>query len=233
VGGTRGRRRKRSSLFGRSAFWLLSSSRKRIDGLWVATGESKADCALVWRRVEGALCLIKTYDRRRYDRLLRDLERLWVRVSAYGFLGCHNASINACELDTRFVLAESTSPEIIASTIVHEATHARLWRCGIDYEERLRARVEAVCMRSEIAFAAKLPNGREAREQAERALELCVADANWTDAAFDARHIEGAMEAMRYLGMPNWFTRTLPRLHALSRPLRELRRSWRRSRRAR
>jgi hypothetical protein len=29
----------------------------------------------------------------------------------------------------------------------HEATHARLWTCGIAYEERLRARVEAVCLR--------------------------------------------------------------------------------------
>jgi hypothetical protein len=199
--------------------------------LWVATGESKADCALVWRRVEGALCLIKTYDRRRYDRLLRDLERLWVRVSVYGFLGCHNTSINACELDTRYVLAETTSEEVIASTIVHEATHARLWRGGIAYEERLRARIEAACVRREIAFAAKLPNGQEVRERAERALELCAADDNWTDAVFDARHIQGAMEAMRYLGMPNWFVRTLPRLHALGRPLRELRRSWRRGRR--
>jgi hypothetical protein len=112
---------------------------------------------------------------------------------------------------------------------VHEVTHARLWRCGIVYEERLRARIEAVCVRREIAFAAKLPNGQEVRERAERALELCAADDNWTDAVFDARHIEGAMEAMRYLGMPNWFIRTLPRLHALGRPLREFRRSWRRA----
>jgi hypothetical protein len=96
----------------------------------------------------------------------------------------------------------------------------------------MRARIEAVCVRREIAFAAKLPNGHEVRERAERALELCAADDNWTNAALDERHIEGAMEAMRYLGMPNWFTRTLPRLRALSRPLRELRRSWRKGRSA-
>jgi hypothetical protein len=206
---------------------LLSSRIKRVEGLWVGTGERKADTELVWRRVEGALALIKTYDRYRYARLLRDLERVWVRVSAYGFLGCHNASINACELDTRYVLAETSSLETIASTIVHEATHARLWRCGIDYEESLRARVEAVCLRREIAFAAKLPNGQEARERAEHMLEWCASDDPWSDAALRERHLEGAMEAMRYLGMPAWFIRTLPPLRALTRPIRALRRRWR------
>ena len=46
-----------------------------------------------------------------------------------------NHSLNACQLDERFVLDEKSGPELIASVIVHEATHARLMRCGIGYEE--------------------------------------------------------------------------------------------------
>src|SRR5713101_6929819 len=103
-------------------------------------------------RVEEALRLIKTYDRVRYNRLIRDLERVWVTLLP-GYPACYDHSIRACELDTRYVLADTSQPEVIASTIVHEATHARLRRSGIGYEEDLRPRVEAVCYRAQIAFA--------------------------------------------------------------------------------
>ena len=63
-----------------------------------------------------------------------------------------------CVIDERFVVDEGTTPEMIASVIVHEATHARLFRMGIGYEEGRRARVEQVCLRRELAFAAKLPD---------------------------------------------------------------------------
>ena len=97
---------------------------------------------------------------------------------------------------------------MIASTIVHEATHARLMRCGIGYETELRARVEAVCARRELAFANKLPNGAQVRESAERILELCAADDGyWSNTAFEERHVEGSIEAMRHLGAPDWLVR--------------------------
>ena len=81
-----------------------------------------------------ALGLIKTYDRIRYDRLLRDLDRIFIRVLPSS-IASFNHSLNACQLDERFVLDEKSGPELIASVIVHEATHARLMRCGIGYEE--------------------------------------------------------------------------------------------------
>ncbi len=161
-----------------------------------------------------ALYLIKAYDPLRYDRLIRDLERVWVRLIPDS-LGSFNESLNACELDTRFVLAETSFPEVIASTIVHEATHARLLRCGIGYEQELRARVEAVCLRSELAFAAKLPNGEQARERAERTLELCATHDYWTNRAFNDRFVEGGAEALRHLGVPHWLVRTTLALRAL------------------
>jgi hypothetical protein len=130
-------------------------------------------------------------------------------------VGSFNESLNARELDTRFVLAETSFLEIIASTIVHEATHSRLMRCGIGYDEELRARVEAVCLRSELAFAAKLPNGEQVRDRVERTLELCASHGHWTNAAFDERYVEGSIEALRHLGVPDWLPRTVLALRAL------------------
>ena len=77
----------------------------------------------------------------------------------------------------------SSRPELIASVIVHEATHARLMRCGIGYEEELRARVEKVCLRRELAFAAKLPNGEQIRAQTDPELGY-LPPSYWTNEAF-------------------------------------------------
>jgi hypothetical protein len=203
-------RRKRPRLIDRIQLW--SSTRKRIDGLWVGTIEGKSGPIL--ERVEAALALIKAYNQTRYNRLARDLDRIWVRLIPYG-LACYNKSINACEIDTRFVLAEDSTPELIASAIVHEATHARLTRCGIGYEQELRARVEAVCFRREIAFAVRLPNGGQARERAERSLQFYSADEFWTDAASRERFLEGATAALRHLGTPEWFVRIFASFYAL------------------
>jgi hypothetical protein len=54
-------------------------------------------------KVEQSLILIKTYDRRRYERLRRDLERILVHLLS-GDVARFNPSLRACELDTRFVL---------------------------------------------------------------------------------------------------------------------------------
>jgi hypothetical protein len=195
-------------------FWHWLSVSRRVDGLLVGTWECDAKAEAVFRRVEGALHLIKAHDRLRYERLLRDLERLRVWVLP-GDCGSFNKALRSCELDTRYVLAETSSLEMIASTIVHEATHARLMHCGIGYEAKLRARVEAVCVRRELAFAAKLPNGDRVRDFAERSLELCAADSFWTDAAFEERRVAGSIEAMRHLGVPDWLVRVYPTIRSL------------------
>jgi hypothetical protein len=180
---------------------LRFSAHRYLDGLWIGTWEMEAEPIL--RRIEEALLLIKRYDRVRYDRLLRDLERVWVLLlpsSAASF----EYRIYTCEIDTRYCVAETTTPELLAATIVHEATHARLWRRGIRYEEAQRPRIEEICMRREIAFAAKLPNGEAVRDKAEQTLALCATGEYWTSAAFRERYIEGGVEILRYMGAPGW-----------------------------
>jgi len=193
----------KAPLSDRVMLWL--SSGKRIDGLWVGT-YLKTNAETVMRSIEEALRLIKVHDPRRYDRLRKDLTRIWVRLVP-GALARYVPVLETCEVDERFVLAETSSPELIAAAIVHEATHARLWRRGIGYDEGRRARVEAACFRRELAFAAKLPNAERVRELARDA--LTIPPATWTDTAEWDRDAEGSTELLHHLGAPDWLVRIL------------------------
>jgi hypothetical protein len=186
---------------------LLTSASRRIDGMWIGSFDNDVEPRL--RRVEDALNLVKTYDPVRYAHLIRDLERIWVAVIPGG-LAHFEPSIWACVLDERHLLNDANPPERIAASIVHEATHARLWRSGIGYDgEELRARVEAVCFRRERAFAAKLPNGERNRELADQKLAAYADPSYWTNEAFRTREAEGVRKALQYLGTPNWLVRVM------------------------
>jgi hypothetical protein len=178
---------------------LWMSTHRMMDGLWLGSVGNESNL----HRIKQSLELIKAYDPLRYDRLRVDLERVWVRLLP-GDVACFDARLRACVLDTRFVLRHT--PELIAAAIVHEATHARLSRAGVAYDEALRDRIEAICTRRELAFAAKLPDGREVREWAEAALAHAV---DLTDAEFDQHHLRGSIEALHYRGVPEWLTRSL------------------------
>jgi hypothetical protein len=180
-----------------------------VGGLGRETGE--------WQVVENALVLISRHDPARYKRILQDIERVWVGILA-GAVGEYKRSLNACVLDRKYVVAWAARPELIASAIVHEATHARLMHCGIGYEETIRARVEAVCFKREIAFAAKLPNGEEVRDLAERRLAYYGSE-YWTNSAHAARFETDVVEAFRHTGPPEWLIRALARGFAVVRKL--------------
>jgi hypothetical protein len=100
---------------------------------------------------------------------------------------------------------------MIAATIIHEAAHARLFRLGIGNHEDIRARVEAICLRREMAFARKLPNGREIQEAAEHMINVCDDD-YWSNAAIRQRELAEFAEAMRHLGAPEWLIWVLARV---------------------
>jgi hypothetical protein len=59
-----------------------------------------------------------------------------------------------CRLGEKFILAPDTIAEAVACTVVHEATHGRLFKLGIPYDEPLRYRVEMM-HKSCFAYSAK------------------------------------------------------------------------------
>lgn len=177
---------------------------RNFDGIWIGTWRgSHEDLA----PVEHALRLLKQRAPLSFARVTRDLERIWVYLLPHG-VGEYKSSINACLLDERYVADPSTSIEQIACTIVHEATHARLERCGIEYEEADRARIEAICFRRELAFAVRLPNSAQLQQDIARCLGWCKATPEYfDDRHFQARREAGISGALSYLGVPGWFYR--------------------------
>jgi hypothetical protein len=173
-----------------------------FDGLWIEV-LTLDDPEVALRRVEGALALIKSYDQLRYRRITRDLRRVRVH-QLFGTYGSYVRSRKSCDLDLRFVTDETTALEVIASVIVHEATHARLRRCRIEFEDKLRARIEAVCIRRELTFASRLPNGKQVRAWAESRLEWYAVPEFLTDAAREQRFSEAYIAAAREVGIPGW-----------------------------
>jgi hypothetical protein len=187
----------------RIELWL--SRGREADGLWVGTREAEPHPAL--RRVEEALQLIKRHDTLHYSRVLHNLERAWVHLHPSA-LAHYNSSLNACVFDERFVLAETTTLQKIACTIVHEATHARLDGWGIDYDEASRYRIEAICIRRELNFLTKLPDSEHLQEEIAYALEWYATKQDYfSDRNDRERDDQGAPDALRYLGAPDWFVR--------------------------
>ncbi|OAF07030.1 hypothetical protein AYJ54_18395 [Bradyrhizobium centrolobii] len=181
------------------------SKSSTIDGLWVGTTESKPYPAL--RRVEEALQLIKRHDALNYSRIIRHLDRIWVHLlpSAQAH---YDRSLNACVLDERYVLKDAMTLEQLASTIVHEATHARLEGWGVQYIEAMRTRIEAICLRRELNFLTNTPDSEFLRDEIVRTLEWSAADRDFfSNKNFELRRQDGEIETLRYLNAPNWLTR--------------------------
>jgi hypothetical protein len=181
---------------------LYMSVSKSFDGICVSCySDDKADPNFI--RVQDALSVIKACDPLRYAQLKRDLERIWVLVIAGG-AARFDPTIWTCILDPRSVANKTT--EEVAACIVHEATHARLWRMGFRYQEEIRARIEAVCFRRELAFAQKIPDGETVRQNALYKLGLCAGGTYYTNQAALSRAENKTMEAFQYLGM-GWMAR--------------------------
>jgi hypothetical protein len=74
---------------------------------------------------------------------------------------------------------------------------------GLEYEEKSRVRIERLCIRRQLAFAASLPDGAEARDWAERVLDSIPAD--MSNESIAERSFNGWIEAARSEGFPEWF----------------------------
>jgi hypothetical protein len=137
--------------------------------------------------VESALDLIAQHDPRRMSRIARDIRWIWVQRTAYA-AGYWIQDLRVCVLDREYVTAADTATWMIAATIVHEATHARLFRHNIPYVEPARARIEAICDAQSVDFARRLPGGESF---ARWILQSRPVDStHWSDEKLDRRMSE-------------------------------------------
>jgi hypothetical protein len=149
--------------------------------------------------LERGLGLIREFDPSRFRRVQRDLRRIILWDTNEAAEALYFRALRACVL---FDGAKLT-PVRVATLVVHEATHARLFNRGIGYAPDSRVRVEQLCNRSEIAFLKRVPGAEEALRVAEGRLSKPV----WyTDEEARSR----AAIFLRQSDLPPW----LQRLHA-------------------
>jgi hypothetical protein len=103
-------------------------------------------------------------------------------------LGLWQRRLRTAFLDEQFVLAADTTPEAIASVIIHELTHARLDRAGFQAVHAYHLRCERICFLAERNFVARLaPTAERRRLQRINASYLKAWPEYYTDAASAAR----------------------------------------------
>jgi hypothetical protein len=163
----------------------------------------------VFTKIEASLALVAEYVPHQLRRAARDLRRIWVRRAAYA-VGYYVEYWGMCVLDLKFVADKQTSPAKLATVIVHEATHAHLFRCGIPYTETSRHRIETVCVAESAFFARRLPDGEELAKY----VETChPSDLNhWSNENLDRRMLEAQLEELQEASLPSWLKRYLRRV---------------------
>jgi hypothetical protein len=173
---------------------FLLSPRAYVNGIEIVDiAEEESELTIACLRE--ALNVLRLTDSRRYRRLKQDLGRIAiVRAGGPDFA----PEVNACLLRSRYV--RDAGPGAIATSLIHEATHARLWRLGVGYAPRLRARVEKICVEEQIAFAKRLGDPFVLAQ-----LEAKMQRPWWTPSQLHERRIT----ALKQLGLPEWILRSL------------------------
>ena len=184
--------------------WLFrKAERRELVGLSVGVLWPPAeDASVVWLKVEQALTILAQNDRRRFDRLRSDADGILV-FGTVGALAYWVQGARLIVIQWTYAAAADTSPAALASILVHEGAHAWLDRLGFGWQEDRRKRIEAICSRSQIAFARRLPDPGDLIEHAER--QLALESSHFTDDAFRKQDLS----ELRELGVPGWLVRFL------------------------
>lgn len=158
-------------------------------------------------KLAAALDLLAQVSPARYARTVKCVPRILI-FGELATLACWHWRLQLCEWHEENLRAPGTAVAEVACTLLHEATHAYHQRRGIVYHEAARWRIERLCLRTERAFARRLPPEAAALilQSVEEALTL---DPNhYTDVG----RIEKQLEAVEDLNVPGWAKRLAQRL---------------------
>ena|SRR2546421_7469089 len=190
-------------------FWLLRSiSPKRVShGLpvWMPVSAARLR-PRIYKRLDGALDLLSTYAPARYDRTVRSLKGFLVLGTGKATRGSYDPANGVCRLSETFMTKVDTTPAAIACTVVHEATHGRLFELGIGYEEPIRHRVELLCIKAALLTAQRLPDAADEVEQCRT--QMLIEPEYFSKEKF----IERGTHQLRELGCPEWVIRAVVRV---------------------
>ena len=192
-----------TSLADRIRLWLFrNSERQEILGVPVVVPADQRNSDVAFARITAAFDLLHDHGSRSLDDLRRHTNGVFVWATA-GARGEWHRETRLVVLEETHVNAENTSARDIASTLVHESTHARLEAKGFAYSPERRARIEKVCFRRQLAFARRLSEPGDLVGQAERQLQRPPGD--FTDQAWRQR----AVGKLISLGVARWLAHAI------------------------
>lgn len=170
--------------------FLRLHRRYRVGGMTVILSDTSAAGDLSLQRIGSALDTLRSLDPARAARVGRWVKHVIVwpgHYTAYDKWG-------GIHLASRHLAAP---PVILASALVHEATHLRIAKRGIPYDPARRARIEKLCVQEQAAFLRKAPiDGPRWADQVEQGLN----EPWWTEADREARVHRSLQEAQ----LPDW-----------------------------
>ena len=140
--------------------WLQRTSEVAvIEGIRLADGEASPHFGAA---VPAAIRLIKDLDRRRFRRLQRHIT--WIVNSPLPRGGgAYHHPTQTCRLDFTTTAPSSDTDYLaaaVATTLIHEATHALIESRGIRYIGDIRGRIERCCVREQNRFLRRLSQSR-------------------------------------------------------------------------
>ncbi len=160
---------------------------------------SKSEQVIAKEKLECALVLIKKYTPVKFSDLVKDVSGVLV-AGIPTFHGQYIKDLKLIELYDEFVIDPNTTAEELASTLIHEAQHGRLFRLGYGYDEGIRGRIEALCFRSERLFGSRIPNGIKIVENADVWLS-----GNYDERFTNKGNREAHLNALDNIDIPRWF----------------------------
>lgn len=166
------------------------------------------DTEHIFARLDDALGIIERHQPWYFRHLVRDFARIAVR--RYPCRGAYFPDERTCLVELTFSVNPEFSTSQIASTIVHEAMHARLDRRGVAFTREIAARHERFCRRAEVELGLSLPDGEPIVERALASLAASDEDVapviDWNVAS--RRVAQADLDA---LNAPHWLKKTLAR----------------------
>jgi hypothetical protein len=159
--------RRRSNPF---LLWCFRRSKHRVvHDIKVAVFDREPTAIL--DKVESALDLVLRNDRRAMQVLRAETDGIFV-AATHGVRAEWRRNEKLVMLRPEYVSASGTSTLQLASTLVHEATHAWLEKLGFQYSPERRPRIETICFRRELRFVRHASGPKELIGNLERQLTL-------------------------------------------------------------
>lgn len=128
-----------------------------VRGFRVEVTNTRDDIATadVLARLDDAIAMLEQYQPIRVVHMRRDVVKFL--VERYACRGAYWRGERAILTELTFLARRDIGVEVVASSIVHEATHARVHRGAPNYTVPEPAREERICRRVELAFGQSLP----------------------------------------------------------------------------